>query len=224
MISDEELRRAAQEWEEARLKRLPEPEECRFEASPEFERKMRKLIERTDRPAKYWLKRSAACLLLIVLLGGSVLTLSSRTRTAFLGWVREVYETYFAYRYVGDVKEPLDGTVYRPMWVPDGYEIVSETAGHIDDAVTYQNPDGALAVFLYVTKYKSAELRIDREDVEAQRVFVGECPADLYLEPEDGKENVLIWFDEGSGLFFSIWATFSNDEMIRMAESVTAQK
>lgn len=225
MISEKELQIAARSCEKAILAGLPKPEDCEAAFSKSFERRMDAMCRRAAHPIRCRLKKCAACFLLILLLGGGcILAFSGGARAAFLGWVREVYETFFAYRYVGDVQEPLDGTVYRPTWVPDGYEIVSETAGHIDDAVTYQNADGALAAFLYVTAYKSAELRIDREDVEARRVFVGECPADLYLDPEDGKGNVLIWFDEGSGLFFSIWATFSEDEMIKMAESVAAQK
>jgi len=55
-----------------------------------------------------------------------------------------------------------------------------------------------------------------------QHTFVGDCPADLYLDKEPDNGNVLIWVDREKGVIFDIWATFSGDEMIKMAESIEA--
>ena len=48
MISDERLREAARQAEKKLLAGLPEPEDCEATFSPEFKRKMKKLLRRTD--------------------------------------------------------------------------------------------------------------------------------------------------------------------------------
>lgn len=86
MISDERLREAARKAEESFLASLPEPEDCEATFSPEFERKMKKLIRRTDHPIRYRIMKAVACFLLVVLVGGgSVLALSTEARAAFVG-------------------------------------------------------------------------------------------------------------------------------------------
>ncbi len=221
MISDEELRRAAQEWEEARLKRLPEPEDCRFEASPGFERKMRRLIERTDRPAAYWLKRSGACLLLIVLLGGSVLTLSSRARAAFFGWTMEVFDSFFEYRYTGENAPAPENVVYRPAWIPDGFAVDEEVHTHNGAEVYYENTEGQLILFAYSMYNEGTAIQIDGDNIEVQSVHVGNYSADLYIDRDEGENSALVWADTERKTLFQILAPLSGDELVKMAESVT---
>lgn len=48
MISDERLREAARQAEKNLLASLPEPEDCEATFSPEFKRKMKKLVRRTN--------------------------------------------------------------------------------------------------------------------------------------------------------------------------------
>ena len=132
MISDERLRKAAQKVEESMLASLPEPEECEATFSPEFERKMKKLIRRTDHPISHRIMKAVACFLLVVLVGGgSVLTLSAEARATFVGWVREVYESYFSYRYTGEDKIAPQNIIFCPTWLPNGYEVISEIDGEL---------------------------------------------------------------------------------------------
>ena len=67
MISDERLREAARKVEESMLASLPEPEECEATFSPEFERKMEKLLNRADHPIRKRIMKAVACFLLAVL-------------------------------------------------------------------------------------------------------------------------------------------------------------
>ncbi len=224
MISDEELRIAARECENFILDNLPEPESCEAESSPEFERRMKKLILRSDHPFHYWLQKSAACFLLVLLLGGGVLTFSTEARAAFFGWVREVYETYFEYHYVGEDQTAPEGIVYRPTWVPEGYEIVSETHGFSMSRIVYQNEEEKMIKFSYFANSEEADYRVRVDDATVQRVVVGNHPADLYIEHNEELSNVLVWADEEKGAIFDILATLSGDEMIKIAESVEAQK
>jgi len=192
LISDEELRIAARECEDFILENLPEPESCEAEASPEFERRMKKLILRSDHPLRYWLQNGAACFLPVLLLGGGVLTFSTETRAAFFGWVREVYETYFVYRYVGEDQNAPEGIVYHPAWVPEGYEIVSEIHEAVGGDIAYRNGNEGMIVFSWSVGSESSVFGVNPEGVGVQNTFVGDCPADLYLEHGEGRSSVLL--------------------------------
>lgn len=225
MISEEKLRTEARAYEKLMLDCLPNPDECEASFSPKFERKMKKLIRRTDHPYRYWVQKSAACFLLAVLLGGgSLLTFSTDARAAFFGWMREVVENFFVYRYVGEDQEGLGGMVYRPTWVPDGYKVIQEDIDDVDITITYQNEEGELLAFICSRSSESIMFRVSQEDAILQQTYVGEYPADLYLDRNPGGGNVLIWQGEEESLFFDIWATFSGEEMIKMAESIEGQE
>ena len=59
---------------------------------------------------------------------------------------------------------------------------------------------------------------------EGKHIVVNGYPADLYLDTERGKANVLVWMNDEIGAIFSILAPFSGDEIIKMAESVEARE
>ena len=101
--------------------KLSEDEALTFSST--FERKMKKLIHRADHPIRYRIAQVVTCLLLVALLSGcTVVAVSPEARAAFVGWVRETYETWFVYRYTGEEQLPPENTVYAPTWVPDGYK------------------------------------------------------------------------------------------------------
>lgn len=221
MISEDKLRQAAKEYERVLLDSLPNPEECEASFSPAFERKMRRLIRQTKHPLGYWLRRSAAVFLLVLLCAGGLLTGSAEARTAFVGWIREVHETYFSYRYTGPNAKVPENTAFLPAWIPEGYEIVSESHTDMDATVLYQNQAGELAMFTYSMNTDSIDLKITGNTVECQHVLVGSSSADLYIDPvEENNMAVLVWADDKVGATFGISAEFDADSMIKMAESV----
>jgi len=225
MISDQELCDAARKVEEMILASLSRPEECEATFTPKFERKMKKLIRRVDHPIRYWLQKSAACFLAAILLGGScLLAFSSEARAAFVGWIREVREGWFVYHYIGEEKDSLEGIIYCPTWVPDGYEVTLEYSDPWHVNIGYQNADGELAMFSYAMYTETMEAQVEGEGAEVKHIFINEHPADLYLDPNPGEANVLMWMNDEIGALFSISAQFSGDEIIKMAESVERQE
>ena len=90
--------------------------------SPAFERKMKKLLRRGRHPVWYKALHAAACLLLALLLSGcAVLAVSAEAREVFAGWVREVYENAFVYRFYGEEQgESNADPAYRLTWLPEG--------------------------------------------------------------------------------------------------------
>ena len=118
--------------------------------SPGFERRMKKLIRRADHPMRYRVAQVAACLLLAALLSGcTVLAVSPEARAAFVGWVRELSEGWSVYHYFGEKKDSLGDIIYRPTWVPDGYEVISEYSNPPECQDRIQKTrDEELAMFL----------------------------------------------------------------------------
>ncbi len=57
------------------------------------------------------------------------------------------------------------------------------------------------------------------ESCEVHQVFVGEYPADLYLDNVEGENNALVWTDEERNALFTITAPISEEELIKMGES-----
>ena len=226
MISDERLREAARKVEESMLASLPEPEECEATFSPEFERKMEKLLHRADHPIRKRIMKAVACFLLAVLVGGgSVLTFSVEARAAFVTWVREVYETQFIYRFFQTNEgTPVDRT-YRPTWVPSDYQMTSESESNSRTTVIYKDSSGSLAVFTYFLDTASPVFQIEKDGTETYlQVHVNEMSAELYLDQDEDEQNVLIWLDEINWVVFRISAPFGESELIKMAESVTSDK
>ena len=197
--------------------------------SPDFERKMKKLLRRGRHPGLYRALRGAACLLLALLLSGcTVLAVSPEAREVFVGWVREIHDTYFLYRFFGDEeREPVskDDVLYQPTYVPAGYRIEHRsvlingivTIWYIDDQT------GKFATFDYFPDTSSPVLQITWEnEIIYKKVLVNGNSADLYLDSEEGKANIIVWGDEKNGVAFKIGGVLDGEELIRMAESVGA--
>lgn len=98
MISDEMLKKATAEADQAIRDSLPAPAECEHEFSPSFQRKMRRTFRKAKYPVIYKLPKYAACFVLVVVLASSTwLTVDAEARAAFFAWVREQYETFIEY-------------------------------------------------------------------------------------------------------------------------------
>ena len=102
MITDEMLRAAAARSCEiyvAHLEKGFDPEK-KHEFSPEFLRKIERLKRRAKHPVFYKTTRRVASIALAILItGGAWITVDAEARAAFVGWVKEVYEEFFVYRF-----------------------------------------------------------------------------------------------------------------------------
>ena len=191
--------------------------------SPAFERRMKKLLRRGRHPVLYRALRGAACLLLALLLSGcTVLAVSPEAREAFEGWVREVHDTYFSYQYVGpdqDKPEDLTEFAFAPTWLPEGYLEAERPQLYGMANILYESADKGTAVFGYGLE---GSLTVDTEHAEAYAAQVHGRRADLYLDHQEENRNLLVWTDEATGTFLWISAPVSEEELVRMAESVEA--
>ena len=150
-----------------------------------------------------------------------MLIFSVEARAAFVSWVREVYETQIIYRFFQTGGETSNDIVYRPTWIPSDYQITSEFISDGPSTIEYRDASNRIVVFAYYRNGSSPVFQMNQDGIGTyKQVSVNGVPAELYLDQNDGNANVLIWLDEDSGTVFRILASFNEDELIKMAESV----
>ena len=220
MISDERLREAAQKVEESMLASLPDPEECKVPPPPEVERKMEKRSRRASHPIRHRVMKAVACFLLVVLVGGgSVLALSADARAAFVGWVRDVYqsyETWFVYHFTGENNTVSEDISYHPTWIPQDYAELETLDMFNQTNIIYENAVGLSMTFGYSLNPEAINVYVENTNVQTKRVLVGNTPADLYLDNSAGESNILTWVDSNTDTIFWIVAQLDEDELGRV--------
>ena len=221
MINEEMLKKAAAETDQAIRDSLPAPEKCEHEFSTSFQRKMRRIFRRTRHPVIYKLLQYAACFVLVVALaGGTWLTIDAEARAAVFAWIRERYESFVEYRFIGEA--PQDNTVsaYELTWLPDGFYLIDE---QVLDGITlmiYAADSGDQIIFSFVEGSDSTSLFMAADYIEVQSVKIGNINADFYQAGNETSSNGLIWTSEEQEVCFCITACLPKDTIIQLAEGV----
>ena len=212
------IKQAANEYIKALCASLPEPEECHHTFSKKFEKKMRRLIEKTDHPVKAALRRIAACLTAAVLLAfGSAMVVSVDARDTFSEWVREQYASFTRFIFKGNPKE--HSADYTPNWIPEGYKVLdsypiqgghtllyADNAGNILN-ITYSSSPENLAVYIYLEAHIQKETQVNG------------IPAQLYI-PEDIQNSPELVWQDAEGTLFVVSCRCDEATLIRIAENI----
>ncbi|MDY3993032.1 MAG: DUF4367 domain-containing protein [Evtepia sp.] len=226
MISEERLRTAARAVSQAMIDSLPEPEDCHHDFSPEFERKMKKLLRRSRHWGLYQGLKRAACFFLVLLLSGGIfLTVNAEAREIVFGWVSEKFEDAQRYFYPGKTTSSVDIVRYR-LDVPDGYWL--EDTLDVETLVNeiYLNEEGEYISFTYQyeTETSAGEEYVIDTDTEKKQVRVNGVTADLYLSNSEDANNTIIWTDPETGALIDVTAFMAKDDLIDLAESVVREE
>lgn len=219
---EELLREAVADSCNGMLDSLPGPEELEeLTFSPAFETKMTRLIARIGRRDRIkGLLANAAAVFFVLLMGAGIwLAVNVEARAAFTTWIREIYEDSFVYRFFSPAAEE-EMPEYTIGWVPEGYYKISSSLQHGMGLIIYTNgadvftltyqqisPEGAIGIF-------SSDSTLIHEKVK-----INDYPADFYLDPNENNANSLVWIDEKNEIAFCITAIFTQDVMIRIANS-----
>lgn len=226
MITDEMLRKAAGEADDALQKEAESLEECTHQFSGGFERKMKKLIWRANHLNLYRVRKIAVCIILMLLVGGSaVLTFNATAenmlvRNKFIGWMKIQGESdvhYYARKHIS-AKEMKS---YRLGYIPEGYEEVERYEKESEVWICYVDSEGRYLHFSYMNNSSNRHVFVTQlEQLKQESVRVAGNPADFYESQDEDISSDLIWVDEDTRIFFSISGYFSREELIRLAESV----
>ncbi len=226
MISDSMLRKAANRSYGIYADQLEQSYDPQNQHafSPRFEKKIRRLKRRANHPALYHsLSRAASIILILLVACGTWITVDVEARATFLGWIQDVYETYFVYRFEGDSVVDSSTVSYRPTWLPEGYTEfdVDETESTI--SVSYQNGDGLLITFQYAQSPNDTDWFIAGEHTELKSCTVNGHSADILIADNITDAIAIMWIDESNTAFY-ISAFLSEPDLIRIAESIQPTK
>lgn len=221
MITEEMLRRAAARSCAEHVEELTadfDPE-YQHEFSPEFERKIKKLIRKTRHPIFYrTMQRVASFVLAVVLAGAAWLTVDVEARAAFIGWVKEVYATYFVYRYEGPDMD-AEPAQYHLTWVPEGYQEVFSDLADGEGNEAYVDENGRYLQFAYVSDPNNSNLFIVTEGATCYEVSVNGYAADYWVSADPEVSNCVTWEDHSKRVFY-VSGFLDKEELIKVAENI----
>lgn len=224
MISDEKLFQAAAKAAALINKSLPEASACNHPFSTRFERKMNRVIRRTNHPVLYRVLRSAASIFLVMMLGfGSVLAINADAREIVFGWVRNQYESFYNYLFDGPSNRE-DSTQYYPGWVPDGHRLITTYEIDGGESYIYYDENERITQFSYSSNPASLEMYIQCVGYEQREVIINGLVGVLYISPNDSEASELVWEDNEKGVIFNVSAHIGEKELIRMAEKIVVNK
>jgi hypothetical protein len=202
-----------------------------FTPTPEFEKKMKRLIARYQRrrtlaAIKARAFKSLPKAAIFLLLVGGILTivvtsvdaLRIRALNMFLN-ARDQYTSV-------EVKEnvpgqtapesqtiPSDWNAYVPAYTPQGFQIVGTKKDNVTKFIEYANPNGQTIRFTQYENIKT-DLQIDTENATVQDVIINNNKA---LLVEKAGIASLIWQDQK---LFYFTGEVDKSELIRMAQSL----
>lgn len=227
MITDELLCAAAAIANAAIVERYEQEynPNLRHEFSSTFEQKMRRLKRRAEHPLFYRSMRRAASILLALLIGGSAwLTVDAEAREMFFNWIKEPYCEFFVYRFPEEFDVIPEDSVYRPTYIPDGYTEyrILEYEGSV--TVIYRDADKRQIRFGYMYNPDGHTWYFDVSNTIYSETSVNGQPADFFLSTEERTASTLVWTFDEPPMAFEVTGFLSEDELIQIAESVSAEK
>ena len=165
--------------------------------------------------------RAAACLLLAAGIAfGGLMVFSPEARA----WVARVFtewrETHTKYTFTGDLQPEADVGVWRPSYVPEGFEECNRLDTPGMGYVSYRNAEGIYIHLTYALLDQGTEFSIDNEHSDYSEAIVGSCPAELFTAKEMGKSSHLIWQNESGNVAFHLSSQLAPSTLIRIAENL----
>ena len=180
--------------------------------------------KKKEKTVFFWIKRCVAVASLIFVVGFVLLmAISTEARAAVWGWVREFAGgVHYKYFFEGDVvgtSEEVGTLKYYPGWLPEGTEYVTTIEEIGGEIYIYTNENDALIRFSYTTDPKAVTY-VDGVEYIQKSVTVNGCRGTIYLAPKDGQTNSIIWTDDSIPVIFFFAADCSEEDLIKVAESV----
>ena len=221
MISEEVLRQAAQEAGMVLMAGLPQETVCHHVFSPEFEKKMKHLLRKTDHPVVHAILTRAAGFLLALLVTGTVwLSVDVQAREAFLDWLRQIRDTHFSYAFSGEATRITEPQNYRPTDLPEGWTEIDSWTDGSGATIVYLSDSGQIGYF-NVLKPGDAVLAVG-DSKTPEPAVVNSHPAEFYPGLSEEENSSLVW--EMDELLFSLSAQLQKLELVQIAESVKIAK
>lgn len=224
MISKKEISFAAGQVCQTIAKDLPAPEICEHIFSEKFEVEMALLIQKESRHRQTKpLQWAMSILLFLLISAGFWLALDVDVRAGISNLLRTAENNAVVYQSMG-----IDREEHIPQFVlcdlPAGYVLLEEGRGQRCGYQIWERDRSKqeFIMFDYTwSAYGGISVVQFPKDTEIlyKQVKIGEQNADLYFEEAAGK-TFLIWMDKSRDIVFSISASCSEKEVLRMAREM----
>lgn len=219
MISDEMLKEAAKDVNMALFGSLPDPEENEHIFSKRFEKKMKKLIRKTDHPVRYRIIQSSiAAVLALVMALGSVLAVSPSARAAVVNWLKETVGSWTHYIFTPGNVQIGHEAAYELTSLPNGYTLTAGKEDATGQSYVFTNEVGQILQFTYIIGGNQSDLYLETETCQFETVQYGSITVDVYIANNQGKSNTIVW--EKNDVLFTISAFMEQNELIELIDHV----
>lgn len=212
----ESARLANDEW----LNSLPkEPDKHTF--SERFEWRIRKIPEQHFTPTPLWVKQvpkyAASFLLFGLCSSGLLFATDVNARNSIVEWFEK---NILHINYQGNGY--FSGLVFEPTWIPDGYSFRETIELENMTFLNYYNEKGEILTLSYFKNTTIADIQIE-PDAVFRRVRIQNNPGYVQIFEHNTTQNQITWVDEKNNIIFTISGPVGENDLIRMAESVTKQ-
>ena len=220
MIHKDKLSASAAKATMAIIDSLPAPVECSHEFTPRFQKKMQRTIRRAKHPIIYNIPKRVACFIIAaIIIGSTWLTVDADARTEIFAWIREKYEEFIEYRFVGKPSSEKEKTDYELTWLPDGYTEIDRLITEDGCTIIYSH-DVSLIQFVYSTGADADSLFVGDFNGEVQTIQIGEFIADFYQAQNNSQSSTVVWMSAQKDTLFSITTSLPKDIIIELCKSV----
>ena len=213
------LQEAAGEAERAFLEALEAREVKSYIFSDCFERKMKKLVRKVKHPVGYSLIRSAAAIiLLIMMLFGTLFTFSPKVHASVISWFRQNFGIFEKYT----PNEPSSSDI-RYDYALTGFDdssLLQEIERENGKVLLYRGKGNTMIKFTYTYSSGNNEVFVESEGYTVSTIMIGNIAADIYITQEDGKNNIIVWEDKAGNAILYISADVDEEALIKFAENV----
>ena len=217
MISDEMIKNAACEANEAILNSISEDENYNHTFSRDFDRRIAAVGKSANSSrSRKILSIAAGIILVLAITGGMVLAISPEARAAVkLSWNRIVGDDGWPTYFCDDIADEDESVSYELTWVPNGYKLVSK-----DDkfcTIEYRDNDNILTF-----SYSNSSVDfVSSVKCESHEVEVCGVIGSIYTPVDNDFENSrkTLVFERNDALFI-LSADLSDDELINIAENI----
>ena len=195
---------------------IPQMEEHIF--SKEFEKKMKKLIGRRQKPYYKLINRAwkrAACVVIAIIMSTTIVMQVEAIRNLFKDFFAYIYDKFSVLQAVNDDNAPETiENIYAITYELHDYEIIYENYNDYRRNITYKNEDLVIDYFQYVKFAYDVHLNTENSDIETLLINGTEM---IYFK-DNHEYDYLIW-DNGDYII-SISSNIGENLLIEIAESV----
>lgn len=219
-VGDEKLKKAFELYNEEYCKILPSKEQLgEIGFSEVFDTKMQKLLQKQKKAYYYMINtvgKRAAIIILSLLIALSTVTFGVKAiRETVIEFITETYEKFTRITVESeDTPDEIDLEPFKPQYVPEGFEIISENNHGTMYSIMYENSQKQ-SIFYTQQLTHGADFRTNTEGVEFDTIFINSFEGIIY---EQKGEKHLIFATQD--YFFIFSGNISFDELIKMAESI----